>query len=129
MDSVLQSRIATLQGRVRDDSTPIEDDDETRRNQIIASDSICQSYIILCIQHYAETLRIDVKLHRYVYQALPRLLSLWFDFSAVRPNSVFKKHLQRNPVWRALNSASQTQSAAVAGGDSKFHFANLTSLI
>jgi hypothetical protein len=113
VDSVLQSRIATLQGRVLDDSSLIDDDDDNRRNQIIAGDRTCQSYIILCIQHYAETLRIVVKLHRYVYQALPRLLSLWFDFCSVKPNSVLKPIQTR----RDLTSSSQTQTAADGDGE------------
>ena len=45
-------------------------------------DKVCHQYILLAIKHYATTLKLDMK---HVYQALPRLLSLWFDFVSVRP--------------------------------------------
>ena len=32
------------------------------------------------MKHYAETVCLDMK---HVYQALPRLLSLWFEFNAI----------------------------------------------
>ena len=45
-------------------------------------DKACQHYILLAIEHYALTLKLDMK---HVYQTLPRLLSLWFDFVSVQP--------------------------------------------
>ena len=47
-------------------------------------DRVCHKYILLAIEHYATTLRRDMK---QVYHALPRLLSLWFDFVSLRPPS------------------------------------------
>ncbi len=44
-------------------------------------EKVCHKYILLAIEHYATSLRRDMK---HVYQALPRLLSLWFDFVSVR---------------------------------------------
>ena len=44
-------------------------------------DRVCHKYILLAIEHYATTLKLDMK---HVYHALPRLLSLWFDFVSVQ---------------------------------------------
>lgn len=56
-------------------------EDQVRFNALYR-DNICHQYILLAIEHYATTLRLDMK---HVYQALPRLLSLWFDFVSVQP--------------------------------------------
>jgi hypothetical protein len=55
-------------------------DDEHLRNHIISRDKTCIRYVVLAIKHFAETLILDVK---HVYQVLPRLLSLWFDFTGI----------------------------------------------
>lgn len=55
-------------------------DDEHLRNHIISRDKACMRYVVLAIKHFAEAVILDVK---HVYQALPRLLSLWFDFTAI----------------------------------------------
>ena len=48
-------------------------------------DRVCHDYILLAIEHYATTLKLEMK---HVYHALPRLLSLWFDFVSVEtPNA------------------------------------------
>jgi len=46
----------------------------------MSRDKACQRYLQLAIHHYAVSLQLEVK---HVYQALPRLLSLWFDFTAI----------------------------------------------
>lgn len=78
VDSLLQSRIVALHGRVPDRVPGITD--EKLRNLIISKDKACIRYIVLAVRHYAEALVLDVK---HVYQALPRLLSLWFDFTSI----------------------------------------------
>ena len=55
-------------------------DDEHLRNHIISRDSACIRYVVLAIKHFSEALILDVK---HVYQVLPRLLSLWFDFTGI----------------------------------------------
>lgn len=81
INSVLESRINALQGNNADQSIRV---DNAHRGLTISHDATCQHYVLLAIEHYAETLQCDVKLHKYVYQALPRLLSLWFDFTAIK---------------------------------------------
>lgn len=39
-------------------------------------------YLLMAIEQYINALRFNSK---HVYQALPRLLSLWFDFSSYGP--------------------------------------------
>jgi hypothetical protein len=67
-----------LQGRTKKYTIGGADDD-LMRNQTISIDFTCQGYVILAIKHYAEALALDIK---HVYQALPRLLSLWFDLTS-----------------------------------------------
>ena len=74
----MQSRILALHGRVPDRVTGITD--EKLRNLIVSKDKACIRYVVLAVKHYAEALVLDVK---HVYQALPRLLSLWFDFTSI----------------------------------------------
>lgn len=67
-----------MHGRVPDRVTGITD--EKLRNLIVSKDKACIRYVVLAVKHYAEALVLDVK---HVYQALPRLLSLWFDFTSI----------------------------------------------
>ena len=61
--------------------TPHGMDDDLVRFHSLYRDKICHRYILLAIEHYATTLKLDMK---HVYHALPRLLSLWFDFVSVQ---------------------------------------------
>lgn len=56
-------------------------DEDDARAVIILRDTTSQNYILLAIEHYTIALRLSPN---HVYQALPRLLSLWFDFTAIR---------------------------------------------
>lgn len=62
-------------------------DDDLIRKGVIYCDSICQEYILTAMKHYADSLRLDSK---HVYEALPRLLSLWFDFASIDPSEMSK---------------------------------------
>lgn len=55
-------------------------DENESRSDILLRDQICQTHTILAMRMYASALKIDTK---HVYQALPRLLSLWFDLVSV----------------------------------------------
>lgn len=50
--------------------------------EAICRDKSSQKFILLAIEHYSAALKLDL---RHVYQALPRLLSLWFDFVSIYP--------------------------------------------
>lgn len=54
-------------------------DNNTSRANAIDSDEKCQSLLIESINHYATALHIGQK---HVYQALPRLLAMWTEFTA-----------------------------------------------
>ena len=55
-------------------------DENEIRNEVIMRDPICQTHTLLAMRMYAAALKIDTK---HVFQALPRLLSLWFDLVSV----------------------------------------------
>jgi hypothetical protein len=76
---MIESRIAGLQRRSPELYAGA--DEQMSRNRCLALDKTSQRHILLAVKHYAEALSIDAK---HVYQALPRLLSLWFDFTAVK---------------------------------------------
>jgi len=56
------------------------DDEERIRSNCIERDKICQDHLITAMKHYAVALGIGTK---HVFQALPRLLSLWFDLTSI----------------------------------------------
>ena len=65
----------------------------------MAHDKACQRYILLAIKHYVEALVIDI---RHVYQALPRLLSLWFEFTSIGNAEQFKNSILEEPTIQAM---------------------------
>ena len=67
--------------------------DERVRNLTIARDKACIRYVVLAVTHFAEALVLDVK---HVYQALPRLLSLWFDFTSIKIKSGYDSVLSQS---------------------------------
>jgi len=78
VDSVLESRISTLAHRLGKSRQLSADDDAIRQNVILCDES-CMKYLLLAMEHYINALKYNSK---HVYQALPRLLSLWFDFTS-----------------------------------------------
>ena len=57
-----------------------ESNEEVTRFNAPYRDRTCQKFILLAMENYTECLSLDTK---HLYQALPRLLSLWFDFVSV----------------------------------------------
>jgi serine/threonine-protein kinase ATR len=76
LDSVLESRISVVAARTNGGSA----DDESARAKIIKKEISCHKYIFEAIKEYGEASRLSQK---HVFQALPRLLTLWFDFTAI----------------------------------------------
>jgi len=54
--------------------------DGANNNKAMYTDAICQSYVKQAMEQYIKSLCLSPK---HVYQALPRLLSLWFELAAV----------------------------------------------
>jgi serine/threonine-protein kinase ATR len=75
----MQSRITALISRSSQQFSAGMDED-AQRCAVISRDSACQQYVLNAMQHYAKALALDSK---HVYLALPRLLSLWFEFTAM----------------------------------------------
>lgn len=75
LDSVLESRINILASTRGENA-----DDEISRGSIMKSDKVCRKYLLSTIQQYIESLKLG---QDHVFQALPRMLTLWFDFTAI----------------------------------------------
>ena len=76
----MKSRLKVLARKVPGMLGLGSDEDQVRSN-IICVDEPSQKYILAAVRHYAEALTLDSK---HVYQALPRLLSLWFEFTSIQ---------------------------------------------
>lgn len=87
IDTLLQSRIMALQGRLS--TQDVGTDDEKQRSQTISRDRSCMRFVGLIVKHFADSVILDVK---HVDQALPRLLSLWFEFTGIKVESVTARH-------------------------------------
>ncbi len=69
----------------RFDKELIDSTEEGTMNfEAICRDKSTQKFIFVAIEHYSAALKLDMK---HVYQALPRLLSLWFDFVSIHPDN------------------------------------------
>jgi serine/threonine-protein kinase ATR len=93
VDAILRSRIIAIlrkspEGRSRES-------DDILDGFVVAHDRACQRYILLAIKHYVEALIIDI---RHVYQALPRLLSLWFEFTSIGSTEQSKYRVYEEPT-------------------------------
>ena len=88
VDSVLQSRIAALQRRGKDHWK--SHDEDGAMHEIVVTDPASQKYVLMVMQHYVHALRLD---SRHVYQALPRLLSLWFGFTSIDRSTITQKEV------------------------------------
>jgi hypothetical protein len=86
-------------------------DEDILRSGTIAQDRTCQKHVLLAIKHYAEAMSLDTK---HVYQALPRMLSLWFDFT-----SIGKKADDSGPSQQAFGLANQVRSSQLADAAGK----------
>jgi hypothetical protein len=86
-------------------------DEDLVRSRTIAQDRTCQKHVLLAIKHYAEAMSLDTK---HVYQALPRLLSLWFDFTSIGKNAA-----ESQPSQKAFGLASQVNASQLADGAGK----------
>lgn len=78
IDSVLESRIAALSDRTGE-TGHLSSDEDMMRATFILQDVSCQRFLLLAMEQYVNALKFNSK---HVYQALPRLLSLWFDFTS-----------------------------------------------
>ena len=55
-------------------------EDESVQVHIFQKDTCSRQYILQAIKNYGEALQLD---NKHVFQALPRLLTLWFDLTAI----------------------------------------------
>lgn len=84
LNSVLDSRINILASQTSGNT-----DDDSLKANILSKDSICQKYILNAMMQYGEALTLSQK---HIYQALPRLLSLWFEFTEIAINTEVRNY-------------------------------------
>jgi hypothetical protein len=78
----MKSRVTALASQYFDQKALHGVEEDLVRTSVIFRDQACHKYILMAMEHYAIALKLDPK---HVYQALPRLLSLWFDFASIDP--------------------------------------------
>jgi serine/threonine-protein kinase ATR len=78
IDGLLDLRIKALTRRAPHTNFNAGTTEHVARSPVV--DKVCQRYILLAIKHYGEAVKLGMK---HVFQALPRLLSLWFDFTSL----------------------------------------------
>ena len=82
LDALLESRVKALSGQIGKGNSNSQDDDAIWA-KMMRCDEGCQRYLLLAMKEYGEALKLGQK---HIFQALPRLLSLWFDFTSLDPN-------------------------------------------
>ncbi len=81
LDSLFEARQTAAAGKVSYQALRL--DDETLRAKILRSDIGCQKYLLEAMSEYGKALCLSDK---HLYQALPRLLQLWFEFTSIDPS-------------------------------------------
>jgi len=82
---MFESRASAFKGRSADAVSKIQE----RRAEAIRSVQECQECLLGSIQHYGIALQLGQK---HVYQALPRLLAMWLEFTALEGKDVTGQH-------------------------------------
>ena len=85
LDSLLEGRIVALGRRLVNEL--VSKDDEGIRMQVLQADAGCQRYLVEAMKFYGNGLCYGGK---YVYEALPKLLQLWFELASIIPGSIDK---------------------------------------
>lgn len=79
LDSLFESRVSTFRGRSASAVIAVQE----LRGEAIRSVQECQECLLGSIEHYGMALQLGQK---HVFQALPRLLALWLEFTALEGN-------------------------------------------
>lgn len=114
IESAMQSRMTVLQRRFSRQRVGV--DENLLRSHTFVEDRACQKYLLLAVKHYVEALSLELT---HLYQALPRLLFLWFDFTSTststlsgslsRTVSEFTQHRSQTSVNDALKELAERQ--------------------
>lgn len=116
VDSIIQSRTSALTASLPQPHSPTRIDGAPNLSESIARDSRCQMYIALAMEHYDKALRLSSK---HVYQTLPRLLSLYFEFMAIPTppeNSVDVSSSEKSQVTYSSRRRSSSSSKTKVEG-------------
>lgn len=80
---MMQARVTTLSSKNLQNENCYSKDEDGVRSYVVTLDGLSQQYILESMLHYVAALKIS---NKHVYQALPRLLSLWFEFTSIQWN-------------------------------------------
>uniref|UniRef100_A0A7S4J226 non-specific serine/threonine protein kinase n=1 Tax=Odontella aurita TaxID=265563 RepID=A0A7S4J226_9STRA len=86
LDALLEARILALSGYLGKGRKNVDDD--AVREHTMKHDGTCQKYLVLSVAEYGKALQLGQK---HVFRALPRLLTLWFDFTTIPPDPTSKE--------------------------------------
>mmetsp|Transcript_21150 Transcript_21150/g.25138 ORF Transcript_21150/g.25138 Transcript_21150/m.25138 type:complete len:673 (+) Transcript_21150:1-2019(+) len=84
----MESRINALSSNINTKS-----EDDSCRIEIMMKDISCQKYLLQAMKEYGEAVRLSQK---HVFEALPKILTLWFDFTAIEGREKESDALHRN---------------------------------
>jgi hypothetical protein len=82
-ETLLQAQIVSQVRRLRN-TFDGDGSDISFRDMCLGQDKACHKYLLLAISNYVDALKLDLK---HVFQCMPRLLHLWFEFSAISIDS------------------------------------------
>lgn len=89
LDSMLEARISAGIGQFR--ARGEGDDVDAMREKALAMDTTCHRYLLDAMQAYSQAL-----LHgdKHLFQALPRMLTIWFDLTSIDESTLDREDLQ-----------------------------------
>lgn len=100
-------------------------DDDAIRARLMSKDKVCQKYILQAMFQYGQSLCLGQK---HIFQALPRLLTLWFEFTAIIPPNELSDD-EKSLVEKKQYEANETMAKFVKTIPSIAYYSVLPQLI
>lgn len=97
---MLEARIAALSPQLTNGTQAAQE--AHARKLLLSEDIPCQKYVVQSIQQYISAIKLDSK---HLYQALPRLLSLLFEFTLL-DGSMIRKNKKRDDLVQIVDNAA-----------------------
>ena len=107
IEAVMNARIESLQRRLKMPQGNAKEAIDWRQF-CLSQDSPCQKYLNLAVKHYVEALSLDLK---HLYQALPRFLSLWFEFTKLCGIVASEDAASQDAAMRLTQNLKKRQSS------------------
>ena len=88
LDALFETRIKQMADKAREEYSNMSEKQKRKDNIrafAIRTIEVCQEYLLGSVQHYGMALQMGQK---HVYQALPRLLAMWLEFTSLETEEV-----------------------------------------